>query len=84
LDFPAIPLNPLDRCSENVIVEAIIIPELELRNVKVKVLFADIVECAAVAAKAIGDERQRRLDWKRIEQSAAAFAARTNWAPDHG
>lgn len=28
----------------------------------------------AVAGKAIADERQRRLDWKRIERAAAAFA----------
>jgi hypothetical protein len=36
----------LNRRSENVIVEAIIIPELELRNVKMQVFLADIVECA--------------------------------------
>ena len=29
----------------------------------------------AVAAKSIGDERQRRVNWKRIEQSAALFVA---------
>jgi hypothetical protein len=28
----------------------------------------------AVAAKAATDERQRRLEWQRIEQSAASFA----------
>jgi hypothetical protein len=38
-------LTPLNRRSENVVVEAIIIPELELCNVKMQVLFADIVEC---------------------------------------
>lgn len=34
----------------------------------------DAVIDAAVVAKAAADERQRRLDWKRIEQSAASFA----------
>lgn len=34
----------------------------------------DEVIAAAIAAKAAADERQRRLDWKRIEQSAASFA----------
>jgi hypothetical protein len=28
-----------------------------------------------VAAKSIRDERQRRVNWKRIEQSAALFVA---------
>jgi hypothetical protein len=40
----------LNRRSENVVVEAIIVPELEFRNVKVKVAFAHIVECADDAA----------------------------------
>ena len=39
-------LASLNRRSEIVIVEAIIIPELELCNVKMQVLFANIVECA--------------------------------------
>jgi hypothetical protein len=34
----------------------------------------DEVIAAAVAAKSIGDEHQRRAAWKRIEQSAASFA----------
>jgi len=36
----------LNRRSENVIVKAIIVPELELRNVKVQVFLANIVESA--------------------------------------
>ena len=36
----------LNRHSENVIVEAIIVPELELCNVKMQVFLADVVECA--------------------------------------
>ena len=35
-----------NRRSENVVVEPIIVPELELRNVKMQILFADVVECA--------------------------------------
>jgi hypothetical protein len=37
---------------------------------------AEIDSCIeqAVAAKAATDERQRRCDWKRTEQSAASFA----------
>jgi hypothetical protein len=35
----------------------------------------DAMIAAAVAAKAAADERQRRLDWKRIEQSAVLFVA---------
>ena len=31
--------------SENVVVEPIIVPELELRNVKMQVFLADVVEC---------------------------------------
>ena len=36
----------LNRRSENIVVEAIIVPELELRNVKMQVFPANIVECA--------------------------------------
>jgi hypothetical protein len=36
----------LNRCSENIVVKAIIIPELELRNVKWHVFGADLVERA--------------------------------------
>jgi hypothetical protein len=39
-----------NRRSENVIVKAIIVPELELRNVKMQVFLADVVECADEAA----------------------------------
>ena len=35
----------------------------------------DAIIAFAVAAKSIGDERQRRVNWKRIEQSAALFVA---------
>jgi hypothetical protein len=38
------------RRSENVVVEAIIVPELELRNVKMQVFPPDVVECADDAA----------------------------------
>jgi hypothetical protein len=34
----------------------------------------DAVIAVAVAAKTAADERKRRLDWKRVEQSAASFA----------
>jgi hypothetical protein len=34
----------------------------------------DEVIAAAVAAKSIEDEHQRRTAWKRVEQSAASFA----------
>jgi hypothetical protein len=37
---------PLNRRPENIIVEAIIVPKLELRNVKMQVSFADIVKRA--------------------------------------
>ena len=43
-------LAALNRPSENVIVKAIIIPELELCNVKMQVSFANIIECADDAA----------------------------------
>lgn len=41
-------LAPLNRRSENVVVKAVIIPELELGNIEVKVLFADVVECTSI------------------------------------
>ena len=43
-------LTPLNRRTENVIVEAIIIPELKLCNVKMQISFADVVECPHDAA----------------------------------
>ena len=43
-------LTSLNRRSENVIVEAIIVPELELRNVKMQVFLAHVVESADDAA----------------------------------
>jgi hypothetical protein len=36
----------LDSDSENIVVEPIIVPELELRNVKMQVLFADVMKGA--------------------------------------
>jgi hypothetical protein len=39
-------LTSFNRRSEKVIVEAIIVPELELRNVKMQLFLADAVECA--------------------------------------
>lgn len=39
-------LAPLNRRSENVVVEAIIVPELELRNVKMQVFLTHVVEFA--------------------------------------
>ena len=38
--------DSFNRRSENVVVKAIIVPELELRNVKMQIFLADIVECA--------------------------------------
>jgi hypothetical protein len=35
-------LTPLNRRSENLVVEAIIVPELELRNVKMQVFLATL------------------------------------------
>jgi hypothetical protein len=40
----------LNRRSENVVVRAIIVPELELRNVKMQVFLAHVVESADDAA----------------------------------
>jgi hypothetical protein len=37
-----------DRRSENVVVEAIIVPELELRNVEMQVFFFDLVEVPTI------------------------------------
>jgi hypothetical protein len=56
-----------DSCSENIVVEPIIVPELELRNVKMQVLFADVVEGADDAAlndapKALDRVRVNRAD----------------------
>ena len=39
-------LTTINSRAKNIVVKAIIIPELELRNVKVQVLFADVVESA--------------------------------------
>jgi hypothetical protein len=39
-------LASLNRRSENVVVEAIIVPELKLRNVKMQVFLTDVVACA--------------------------------------
>src|SRR5438445_13639056 len=39
-------LASLNRRAENVVVEAVIVAELELRDIQVKVLFADVVEGA--------------------------------------
>jgi len=50
-------LTSLNRRFENVIAEAIIVPELELRNVKMQIFLADIVESAddaAVEARPMG------------------------------
>lgn len=52
-------LASADRHSENVIIEAIIVPKLELRNVKMQVLFADVVESADDPAL---DDRPKALD----------------------
>jgi hypothetical protein len=43
-------LASLNRRSENIVVQAIIVPELELCNVKMQVFLADVVECADDAA----------------------------------
>ena len=43
-------LASLNRHSENVVIEAIIVPELELCNLKMHLFLADILECADDAA----------------------------------
>ena len=43
-DLSAVFSASLDRCSENVVVEAIIISELKFRDVEVQIFFADVVE----------------------------------------
>ena len=43
-------MRPQSLCSENVVVKAVIVPELELSDIQMKVLFADIVEGAHDAA----------------------------------
>jgi hypothetical protein len=55
------PSYALNRRSENVIVEAIIVPELELRNVKMQVFVADIAECAHGATFEDASEALNRL-----------------------
>lgn len=52
-------------------------PERTLNAVEI-----DQVITAVLAGEAAADERQRRLDWKRIEQSAASFADLTRNASD--
>jgi hypothetical protein len=44
----------LNGCSENVVVKPIIIPELELRNVKMQVFLTNVVECADDTAPLAG------------------------------
>jgi hypothetical protein len=57
----------LNRRSENVIVEAIIIPELELRNVKWHVFGADLVERANDAALENAPKALNRLGVDRAD-----------------
>jgi hypothetical protein len=60
--------TPLNRRSENVVIKAVIIPELELSNIEVKVLFVDVVEGSDDAAlegrprnpQSFGYEQRRR------------------------
>src|SRR5882724_1069809 len=67
----------LNRRSENVIVEAIIVPELELRNVKMQVLLAHIVKCAncQVRVHRRPEEREARLEG-RTARSVAVHPSR--------
>src|ERR1700722_5477954 len=65
-------LASLNRRSENVIVKAIIVPELELRNVKMQILFADVVECTDHAAF----DKSGHIAIARIELSAVALRAK--------
>src|ERR1700687_4927733 len=57
----------LNRRSENVVVKAIIIPELELCNVKMQVLFADVVEGADDTALEDAPEALNRLSVDRAD-----------------
>jgi hypothetical protein len=69
-------LPPLISCAcayrgyENIVIEAIIIPELELRNVKMQILFADIVEGADDSTF---DERPKALNRIGVNGTNNAF-----------
>jgi hypothetical protein len=67
-------LASLDCCAENVVVKAIIIAELELRNVKMQVSFADIVESA--------DEHRPRNEVEAAYGKASRSATPDGW-PDN-
>jgi hypothetical protein len=60
-------LASLDRRSENIIIEPIVIPELELRNVKMQILFADVMECADDPALEDAPEALNRLSMNRTD-----------------
>jgi hypothetical protein len=65
-------LAALDRRAENVIVEAVIVAELELRNVKMQILFADVVEGANDAAL---DDTPKALNRVRVNRAGNVFAS---------
>jgi len=54
-------MTSFNRCSENVAVKAIIVPELEFRNVEWHILFADLVERADNTAFEDAPETLNRL-----------------------
>jgi hypothetical protein len=60
-----------DSRSENVIVKAIIVPELELRNVKMQVFLTDVVECADDAALEDAPEALNRVGVNRADNVLA-------------
>src|ERR1700674_4142564 len=53
--------------SENIVVKAIIIPELELRNVEMQISFADIVECPHDASLEDRPETLNRIGVNRTD-----------------
>jgi hypothetical protein len=64
-------LTPLNRRSENVLVEAIIVPELELRNVKVQISFVDVMESAHDTAFEDAPEALNRVRANRADNVLA-------------
>jgi hypothetical protein len=57
----------LNRCSENIVIKAVIIAELELRNIEVKIFFAHVVEGADDAALEDASKTFNRLGMNRAD-----------------
>jgi hypothetical protein len=62
----ATPLAPLDCCSEDIRVLAIIVAKLELGNIERKILFADLVESADTASL---NQRPEALDCVGVDRA---------------